>query len=106
MNLRLTSDYTWRFVIADVDHPIIGVNLKTLWTHSRLEYKSLLDGFTKLSTPVLLALPSVPRVNVVAGGVALGNNQEEFPGLTNLAEIYRWIITTQRITSAQQPAHL
>jgi hypothetical protein len=37
MNLGLRHDFTWRFVIADVDLPIIREDLLSLWTPRRLQ---------------------------------------------------------------------
>ena len=42
----------------------------------------LLDGVTSLSTPGLIAQPTVPSVKVIAGGTPPDNLLEEFPGLT------------------------
>jgi len=68
LNLGLRRDFTWRFVIADVDLPIIGVDLLS---HYGLLFdcrnNRLLDGVTSLSTPGLTAPPSVPSVKIIAG---------------------------------------
>jgi len=81
LNLGLRRDFTWRFVIADVDLPIIGVDL--LSHYGLLVYCSnnrLLDGVTSMSTPGLTAPPSVPSVKIIAEGTPPDSLQEEFPG--------------------------
>jgi len=71
MYLGLSRDFTWRFVIADVDLPIIGVDMLS---HYGLPVdcrnNRLLDEVTSLSTPGLIAPLSVPSVKVIAGGTA------------------------------------
>ena len=83
LNLGLRRDFTWRFVIADVELPIIGVDLLS---HYGLlvdcRNNRLLDGATSLSTPGFSAPPSVPSVKVIAGGTPSDNLLKEFPGLT------------------------
>jgi hypothetical protein len=82
LNLRLRRDFTWRFVVADVQLPIIGVNLLS---HYKLlvDYRNnrLLDGFTYLSAPGLIAPTYVPSVKVIAGGKHPDSLLEEFPEL-------------------------
>jgi hypothetical protein len=71
LNLGLRREFTWRFVIADVQLPIIGVDLLS---HYGLlvdcRNNRLLDGVTStsMSTPGLITSPSVPSVKVIAGG--------------------------------------
>jgi cleavage and polyadenylation specificity factor subunit 1 len=82
-NLGLRRDFTWRFVIADVQLPIIGVDLLS---HYGLlvdcRNNRLLDGVTSLSMPGLIAPPSIPSVKVIAGGMPPDSLLEEFPELT------------------------
>ena len=90
MKLGLRHDFTWRFVISDVDLPIIGVDLLS-------QYGLLVDcrnnrflgGVTSLSTPGLVAPLLVPSVKVIAGGTPPGSLLEEFLGLTNPAGSHR-----------------
>ena len=81
LNLGLRRDFTWRFVIADLYLPIIGLDLLS---HYGLlvdcRNNRLLDGFTSLSAPGLIAPPSVPSVKVIAGGAPPDSLLEEFPG--------------------------
>jgi hypothetical protein len=59
----------WHFMVADLELPIIGVDLLS---HYGLlvdcRNNRLLDGITSLSTPGLIATPSFPIVKVIAGG--------------------------------------
>ena len=69
LNQGLHRDFTWRFVIANVQLPIISVDLLAhygLLVNCR--NNRLLDGVTSLSTPGSIAPPSVPSVKVITGG--------------------------------------
>jgi hypothetical protein len=83
LNLGLRRDFTWRFVIADVQLPIIGVDLLS---HYGLlidcRNNRLLDGVTSLSTPGSITPSSIPIVKVITGGMLPDSLLEEFPGLT------------------------
>jgi len=88
--LGLRRDFTWRFVIADVDLPIIEVDL--LFHYGLLvdcRNNRLLDGITSMSTPGLTAPPSYPNVKIIAGGPQPDSLLEEFPGLTKPAGTHR-----------------
>ena len=90
LNLGLHRDSMWRFVVADVQIPIIGVDL--LWYYGLLidcRNNHLLDGVTSLSTPGLTAPPSVPSVKVIAGGMPIDSLLEEFPELIKPTGIHR-----------------
>jgi len=83
LNLGLRRDFTWRFVIADVQLPIIGVDLLShygLLVDCRNNH--LLDGVTSLSTPGFITPPSIPSVEVIVGGMPPDCLLEEFPELT------------------------
>ena len=51
----------------------------------------LFDGVTSLSTPGLIAPPSVPSVKVIAGDTPPDGLLEEFPGLTRPTENHRGV---------------
>jgi hypothetical protein len=106
LNLGLRRDFTWHFVIADVDLPIIGVDLLShygLLVDCRNNH--LLDGVTSLSTPGLIAPPSVPSIKVIAGGTSPDSLLVEFPGLTNPAGSHWeiWHNTTHHIRTSGPP---
>ena len=80
----------WRFVIADVDLPIIGVDLLSRYgLLVDCRNNCHLNGVTSLSTPGLIAPPSVPSVKIIAGGTPPDSLLEEFPGLTKPAGSHR-----------------
>jgi cleavage and polyadenylation specificity factor subunit 1 len=97
LNLGLRRDFTWRFVIADVELPIIGVDLLS---HYGLlvdcRNNRLLDGVTSLSTPGFIAPPSVPNVKVIAGGTPTDALLEEFPGLMRPTGCHREVRHNKR----------
>ena len=105
-NSGLCWDFTWRFVIADLDLPIIGVDLLS---HYGLlvdcRNNRLLDGVTSLSTPGLIAPPSVPSIKVIAGGTPPDSLLEEFPGLTKPRGSHReiWHNTMHHIRTTPSP---
>ena len=107
LNLGLCRNITWRFVVADVQIPIIGVDLLSFYgllidcRHNRL-----LNGDTSLSTPGSTAPPSVPSVKVIAGGTPTENLLQEFPELTKPTVIHKDVRhnTTHHIrTTLQRP---
>jgi cleavage and polyadenylation specificity factor subunit 1 len=106
LNLGLRRDFTCRFVVADVQLPIIGVDLLS---HYRLRVdcrnNRLLDGVTSLSMLGLIAPPSVPSVKVIAGGTPQDSLLEEFPELTKPTERHREVPhnTTHHIRTTPGP---
>jgi len=80
LNLGLHRDLAWRFVVANVQVPIIGVDLLS---HYGLlvdcKNNRLLDGLTSLSTPGFNTPPSVPSVKVIAGGTPQRQPQGAIP---------------------------
>jgi len=106
LNLGLRRDFVWRFVVANVQIPIIGVDL--LSYYGRIidcRNNHLLDGVTSLSTPGLTAPPSVPSVKVIAGGTPTDSLLEEFPEFTKPTNIHRdvWHNTTHHIRTTPGP---
>ena len=90
MNLELRRDFTWRFVIAEVELFVIGVDLLShygLLVDCRNNH--LLDGITSLSMLGLVAPTSVPSVKVIAEDTPKGSLLEEFPELTRPAGSHR-----------------
>jgi hypothetical protein len=90
LNLGLHRDFTWRFVVADVQAPIIGVDLLShfgLLVDCRSNH--LLDGVTSLSAPVQPARTSVPSIKIISGGTPVDNLLVEFPELTRPTGIQR-----------------
>ena len=90
--MGLRRYFSWRFAIADVDLPIIGVDL--LWHYGLLvdcRNNLLLEGVSSNSTPGLVATLSVPSVKVIAGRTPPDSHLEEFPGLNKPALSHREI---------------
>ena len=107
LKLGLRRDFAWRFVIADVDLPIIRVNLLSQYgLLVDCRNNRLLDRVTSLSTPGLTAPPSVPSVKIIAGGTPPDSLLEEFPGLTKPQGPTVRSGTTRHTTYVQHPAHL
>jgi hypothetical protein len=101
LNLGLRRDFTWRFVIADVQLPIIDVDLLShLGLLVDCRNNRLLDGVISLSTPGLIAPPSVPSVKVIAGGSLL----EVFPRLTRPTGNHRGVPHNTPHTDNIRPA--
>jgi len=106
LNLGQHRDFAWLFVIADVDLPIIGVDLLS---HYGLlvdcRNNRLLDGVTLLSTPGLIAPPSVPSVKIIAGGTPPDSLLDEFQGLTKTAGSHHEVQhnTTHHIRTTSGP---
>ena len=82
LKLGLRRDFTWRFVMADVQLPITGVDLLS-------HYGLLPDGVTSLSTPGHIAPPAVPSVKVIACGMLPDSLLQIFPELTKPTRIHR-----------------
>jgi hypothetical protein len=90
LNSSLRRDFTWRFVVADAIHPIIGVDFIS---HFGLlvdcRNNRLLDGVTSLSVPAQASSALVPSVKTVTGGTPIDSILAEFPDLTRPAGVQR-----------------
>jgi hypothetical protein len=53
LNLRLRPDFTWRFMVANVTHPLIGADFLFLLVECR--NNRLLGDLTSLSAPAQVA---------------------------------------------------
>jgi cleavage and polyadenylation specificity factor subunit 1 len=83
LNLGLRRDFTWRFVVADVHLPIIGVDL--LANFSLLvdcRNNRILDGITTLSAPAQTASTPCPSVKTIGSTTPVDELFNEFPDLT------------------------
>jgi predicted aspartyl protease len=83
LNLGLRRDFTWRFVVADVQTTIIGIDLLS---HFGLlvdcRNNRLRDGVTSMSAPAQPARTSVPSIKVISGSTPANDLLAEFPDLT------------------------
>jgi hypothetical protein len=78
----ITREFTWRFVVADVAHPLIGADfLSYFGLLVDCRNNRLLDGVTSLSAPAQAASSLVPSVKVISGGASVDTLLSEFPDL-------------------------
>jgi hypothetical protein len=106
LNLGLRRNFTWRFVVADVTRPIVGVDFLShfgLLVDSR--NNRLLDGVTSLSVPALAAIALIPSVKTIIGGTPIDSLLAEFPDLTRPAGVSAKSATTRSTTSGLLRAH-
>jgi len=87
LNLGLRRDFTWRFVVADVQPPIIGVDLLAnvlllVDCHNRI-----LDGVTSLSTSAQTATTQFPSVKTIWSSPPADDPFAEFLDLTRPSEV-------------------
>jgi cleavage and polyadenylation specificity factor subunit 1 len=90
LNLGLRRDFTWRFVVADVQTAIIGVGLLAdfgLLVDCR--NNRLLDGTKSLSASARTAHTSIPSVKTVGCGAPVDNLRADFSELTRPTGIPR-----------------
>jgi hypothetical protein len=72
LNLGLSHDFLWRFVVADVMHPLIGADfLSHFGLLVDCRNNRLLEKATSLSAPLQAAGSLVPSVKVNSGGTSV-----------------------------------
>jgi cleavage and polyadenylation specificity factor subunit 1 len=92
LNLGLRRDFTWRFVVANVTHPLIGVH--DLFYFGFLvdcKHNRLLDEITLLSVPAPAASSLILRVKIITGSTLLDYLTAEFQNLQNTVHHMRTI---------------
>jgi hypothetical protein len=90
LNLGLCREFTWRFVVADVTHPIIGVDfLSHFGLLVDCRNNRILDGITTLSAPASAADTLIPSVKTISNNTSVDNLLTEFPDLTSPAGVQR-----------------
>jgi hypothetical protein len=90
LNFGLRRDFTWRFVVADVTRPNIGVDVLphfVLLVDCR--NNRLLDGVTSLSVPAQAASALIPSVKTIIGDTPIDSLLAEFPDPTRPARMQR-----------------
>jgi hypothetical protein len=88
LNLGLRRDFTWRFVVANVTQPIIGVDfISHFGLLLYLKMKRLLDGTTSLSAPAQTASSQIPSVKLITGDISTDTLLSEFPDLIRPTEV-------------------
>jgi hypothetical protein len=92
LNLGLHRDFTWQFVVADVTHPIIGVDfLSHFGLLADCRNNWLLDVVTSLSVPAQAASVLVPSVKTVTDGTLIESILTKFQNLNRPAGVQRKI---------------
>ena len=90
LNLGLRRDFTWRFVVADVQLPIIGVELlANFGLLVGCRNNSILDGVTSLSTPAQTASTPFPSIKTIRSSTPADDLTAEFPNLTRPSGVQR-----------------
>lgn len=83
LNIGLRRDFTWRFVIADVSRPIIGVDfLAHFGLLVDVKNRRLRDQTTKLSTQGGSSTCGVASIKTVGGSTIYHQLLQKFPDLT------------------------
>lgn len=90
LDLNLRRKFSWSFVIADVNQPIIGVDFLTHF-NLLVDVRSnrLLDNVTKLnSTGIKFDIPqSLSGITTISGNTIFHNLLSKFPNITNPSKI-------------------
>jgi hypothetical protein len=90
LNLGLRRDFTWRFVVADVTQPLIGVDfLSHFGLLIDCKHNRLLDGVTSLSAPAQAASLRTTSIKCASVGPAVDSILSEFPDLTRPTGVQR-----------------
>jgi hypothetical protein len=98
-------DFTWRFVVAEVELPIIGVEFLSHFNLLVDCKNRLLDGITSLFTQCNSATHAVPSIKAIAGNATPDSLLAEFPSLTRPIGIHREVHhnTTHHIRTTPGP---
>jgi cleavage and polyadenylation specificity factor subunit 1 len=106
LNLGLRRGFTRRFVVADVQTPIIGVDLLGHFgLLAACRNNRLLDGTTSLSAPAQAAQMPIPSVKTAGCGAPVDDLLAEFPDLTRPSGIPRDVLhnTVHHIKTTPRP---
>jgi hypothetical protein len=89
LNLGLCRDFTWRLVVADVTHPIIGVYfLSHFGLLVDCRNSRLLNGVTS-SASAQAASARIPSVKTISDSTPVDSHLPKFPDLTRPAGVQR-----------------
>jgi hypothetical protein len=90
LKLGLRRNFAWRSVVADVTHPIIGVDyLSHFGLLVECQKNLLMDGITSLSVPAEGANALVLSVKTITDSTPIDSILAEFPDLTRPAGVQR-----------------
>lgn len=86
LNLGLRRNFVWRFIVADVTKPIIGVDFLSFYNLAvDCRNQRLLDSTTTLSTVACLAKTNVFSVKVATGDTRFHAILSKYPEITRPA---------------------
>jgi cleavage and polyadenylation specificity factor subunit 1 len=106
LNLGLCRDFTWRFVVADVTHILIGADFLSYFSLLvDCRNNRLLDGVTSLSAQAQTASSAIPSMKNISGGTAGDTILSESPDLTRPTGVQREVRqnTVHHIRTAPGP---
>jgi hypothetical protein len=108
LNLGLCRDFTWRFVVADITQPLIGVDfLSHFGLLVDCRNNRLLDRVTSSSSPAQPDNSLTPSVKTISTGTLVDSLLAEFPDLTLPTRVQREVrhntIHHIRLYQAQLP---
>jgi hypothetical protein len=90
LNRGLRREFTWRFVVADVQLPIYAVDLLSYYGHLvDCRNNHVLDGVKSLSTPGNTTPSSVRSVKTIGNNAAIDSLLVEIPELTRPTGLHR-----------------
>lgn len=82
LDLKLRRDFTWRFIVADVQLPIIGVDFLSFYNLLvDCHHQRLLDGITNLSAPGSKVGIHTPSIKAISSATDINYLLKEFPDL-------------------------
>ena len=90
LDLGLRRTFSWKFVIADVTKPIIGVDFLSFYNLLvDIRLQRLVDGLTSLtvSVPIQKTSEDIASIKSIAGGTKYHQILREFPEITRPAGI-------------------
>lgn len=88
LNLGLRREFLWRFVVADVTKPIIGVDFLAFYELLvDVKNQRLIDGKTNLCSNGKIVYSDVPHVKMVSGSSVYHELLSKFPEITRPAGV-------------------
>lgn len=83
LNLGLRRDFSWNFIVADVNKPIIGVDFLSFFNLIvDVRNKCLIDNITTLSTKAnIISSVNISSIKIIYGHTRFHNILKEFPDI-------------------------
>lgn len=101
ISLGLRREFSWRFIIADVTHSIIGADFLTNFgLLLDLRHKRIIDTATNLSTSGFLSKGSLPQVTTINSTHRIATLLNEFK------EIFNKQLTSRKCTASSVTHHI